>query len=94
MGGLNSDMFKQFKELLILGFTYIRKYANDIVKYVEVIRDKNDLPCFQYYDKAQFETRLMIKSTDKEVIIPNNLDSRQSLRISVLCGQILYNCSL
>jgi phosphatidylinositol kinase/protein kinase (PI-3 family) len=34
MGGLNSDMFKQFKELLILGLTYIRKYAIDIVKYI------------------------------------------------------------
>lgn len=58
-------MFRQFKELLFMGFKFLRKYATDLIKYVEAIRDKNDLPCFQYYDKAQFEGRLMLRATDE-----------------------------
>lgn len=70
MGGIESDLFLHFKELLFIGITCIKKYGNEIVKYVEVIREKNDLPCFQHYDRKEFEKRMMLKATDEEVCQP------------------------
>ena len=46
MGGKDSEMFAYFKILLWTGFLELRKYANDIVYLVEIMREGSDLPCF------------------------------------------------
>ena len=44
----------------------MRKYVNDIVYLVEIMREGSDLPCFQYFDLQAFRARFMEKMTDQE----------------------------
>ena len=50
MGGRDSEMWTYFKVLLWKGFLELRKYVNDIVYLIEIMREGSDLPCFKAFD--------------------------------------------
>lgn len=57
-------MFKYFKELMFLGFCSMKRHGGDIVKYVELVRENSDFPCWRYYSRGELEKRMMLKATD------------------------------
>jgi phosphatidylinositol 4-kinase len=69
MGGRDSEMWTYFKVLLWKGFLEVRKYVNDIVYLVEIMREGSDLPCFKAFDLDQFRERFMEYKTDKECMV-------------------------
>lgn len=47
LGGIKSKRFKEFRELMRLGFMAIQEHADRIIKLVEMMfMGLNDLPCF------------------------------------------------
>ena len=47
LGGIKSKRFKEFRELMRLGFMAIQEHADKIIKLVEMMfMGLNDLPCF------------------------------------------------
>lgn len=47
LGGIKSRSFKEFRELMRLGFMAIQEHADKIIKIVEMMfMGLNDLPCF------------------------------------------------
>ena len=47
LGGINSKWFKEYRELMRLGFMAIQEHADKIIKLVEMMfMGLNDLPCF------------------------------------------------
>ena len=42
MGGLNSDMFKYFKILMLKGFMAARKHNDKFIQLVEIMQPGND----------------------------------------------------
>ena len=69
MGGRGSEMWTYFKVLLWKGFLEVRKYVNEIVYLVEIMREGSDLPCFYKFDLDQFRERFMEYKTDKECMV-------------------------
>ena len=67
MGGDKSDLFNYFKELLFVGFTYIRRYSADIIKFITVTKEIVDLGCFSQYRPKDIDRRFMVGFTDAEV---------------------------
>ena len=68
IGGTESELWKYFKELLFLGFVYVRRYVGEIVKFVRVVRESVGLMrCFEGYREGEMERRFMVGCTDKEV---------------------------
>lgn len=67
MGGADSDLFSYFKELLFLGFTYIRRYAQDIIKFINVTKQIVDIRSLSYYKQYDIQKRFMLGMTDTEV---------------------------
>lgn len=48
LGGMKSKKFREFRELMRLGFMAIQEHADKVVKLVEMMfMGQNDLPCFQ-----------------------------------------------
>jgi len=46
MGGVDSDMFKYFKTLLLCGFLEVRRHADELVLMVEVMEVYSRMACF------------------------------------------------
>ena len=48
IGGIQSKKFREFRELMRLGFMAVQEHADKVVKLVEMMfLGQNDLPCFQ-----------------------------------------------
>lgn len=48
LGGIKSKKFREFRELMRLGFMAVQEYADKIIKIVEMMfMGQSDLPCFQ-----------------------------------------------
>jgi phosphatidylinositol kinase/protein kinase (PI-3 family) len=48
LGGIKSKKFREYRELVRLGFMAIQEHADKVVKLVEMMfLGQNDLPCFQ-----------------------------------------------
>ena len=69
MGGLKSDYFSYYKDLLFMGFQAIIPYVDEIVFLIQIMREKSDLPCFRNFDLSVFVNRFRedLKDNDKGV---------------------------
>ncbi|XP_078584761.1 phosphatidylinositol 4-kinase beta-like [Branchiostoma floridae x Branchiostoma japonicum] len=47
MGGLNGDMFKYYKILMLQGFIAARKHMDKVVQLIEIMQTGSQLPCFK-----------------------------------------------
>jgi phosphatidylinositol kinase/protein kinase (PI-3 family) len=47
IGGLNSDMFEEFKQLMLKGLIAARKHHERILNIVEIMHHGSQLPCFR-----------------------------------------------
>lgn len=57
MGGLNSDFFSYYKDLLFMGFQAVMPYVEEIVFLICIMQEKSDLPCFKNFDINVFINR-------------------------------------
>lgn len=48
MGGLEGDMFKYFKILILQGILACRKHHEKLISLVEILQSNTQLPCFKY----------------------------------------------
>uniref|UniRef100_W8B1X8 Phosphatidylinositol 4-kinase beta n=1 Tax=Ceratitis capitata TaxID=7213 RepID=W8B1X8_CERCA len=47
MGGTNSELWKEFNHLLLVGMMTARKHMDRIINFVEIMRSNAQLPCFK-----------------------------------------------
>ena len=82
-----------------MGFTYIRRYAVDIMKFISVTKDIVNLRCFDYYKPKDLEYRFMLGFTDEEVrreievLLGNSLNSGMTMlydRFQCATNSIFY----
>ncbi|KAF9355993.1 Phosphatidylinositol 4-kinase pik1alpha (PI4-kinase)(PtdIns-4-kinase) [Mortierella sp. AD094] len=52
LGGVNSEKFAEFKQLLKKAFMAVRKHTENIVLLIDMMSKDSKLPCFQYGDSA------------------------------------------
>ncbi|KAF9109844.1 Phosphatidylinositol 4-kinase pik1alpha (PI4-kinase)(PtdIns-4-kinase) [Mortierella sp. AM989] len=52
LGGVNSEKFTEFKQLLKKAFMAVRKHTENIVLLIDMVSKDSKLPCFQYGDSA------------------------------------------
>ncbi|KAF8980606.1 Phosphatidylinositol 4-kinase pik1alpha (PI4-kinase)(PtdIns-4-kinase) [Entomortierella lignicola] len=52
LGGVNSEKFGEFKQLLKKAFMAVRKHTENIVLLIDMMSKDSKLPCFQYGDGA------------------------------------------
>ncbi|KAG0366320.1 kinase-like domain-containing protein [Gamsiella multidivaricata] len=52
LGGVNSEKFAEFKQLLKKAFMAVRKHTENIVLLIDMMSKDSKLPCFQYGDNA------------------------------------------
>ncbi|KAL4503352.1 hypothetical protein ABPG72_000958 [Tetrahymena utriculariae] len=57
MGGLKSDQYSYYKDLLFMGFQAILEKVEDIIFMVQIMQEDSDLPCFKYFDQQVFRQR-------------------------------------
>lgn len=48
MGGLDGDMFKFYKILILQGLIAARKHHEKLISLVEILQSNTQLPCFKY----------------------------------------------
>ncbi|KAF9435199.1 Phosphatidylinositol 4-kinase pik1alpha (PI4-kinase)(PtdIns-4-kinase) [Entomortierella beljakovae] len=66
LGGVNSEKFAEFKQLLKKAFMAIRKHTENIVLLIDMMSKDSKLPCFQYGDSAAqaVRDRLVLSLTE------------------------------
>ncbi|CAD8155346.1 unnamed protein product [Paramecium octaurelia] len=82
LGGVQSDLFKKFRELFYKGFMALRKHSDRILLLVKMMYcgHKNSMPCFKRGDKSitQLEERFFLYEDDNQklnVICQNIINS-------------------
>lgn len=52
---------------MLKGFLELRKHADDIIYFINVLMEESELPCFQGLDLNELKGKFMQNYTDKEV---------------------------
>lgn len=82
IGGLNSDMFYYFRILLINAFNILKRYFDEIVASMKLLKN-SDLINFANFDMKMFEERFNRFASDKEreILVDSLIDeSLNSMR--------------
>lgn len=68
MGGLDGEMFRYFKILLLQGFLEIRKHDKELILILQMMGPGNNLPCLVEFDRAKSEMieRLQLNLPDEK----------------------------
>ena len=64
LGGIKSKKFKEYRDLMVLGFMAIQEHADKVIKLVEMMfMGQNDLPCFSLGENliANLKARVLPK---------------------------------
>ncbi len=69
LGGLESDLFKQFKAALAAALTEARRHAASLCKMMEIMAHQSNYPAFKYNSNAiaDFRGRLHLDIPDDQV---------------------------
>ncbi|CAG9323471.1 unnamed protein product [Blepharisma stoltei] len=70
MGGMDSEMFRYYKCLLIQGFLELRKHVDKLEILISMMAPGRKLPCFRDFDRAvhEFRERFHLSKTDEKCI--------------------------
>ena len=83
MGGVDSDMFKYFKILILQGLIAARKHHEKLISLVEILQSNTQLPCFRYGPSVikSLTERFHMKLTEEQLqqhieqMVENSLNS-------------------
>ncbi|XP_003388943.1 PREDICTED: phosphatidylinositol 4-kinase beta-like isoform X2 [Amphimedon queenslandica] len=69
MGGVNSDMYRYFKVLMLQGFLAARKHMEQIVNIVDIMQTGSQLPCFSHGPTTvkQLQDRFHLSLTEQQL---------------------------
>ena len=68
LGEKDSNMFLYFKFLFLKGLFELRKNIDYILFFIQLMKEKSDLPCFYKFDMKEVRSRFLEYYTDQEVI--------------------------
>lgn len=67
MGGVDSDMFRYFKVLLLRMLILLKKHVDVLASLIMVMMEDSNLPCFSSFDFLAFKAKFGETNTEQEV---------------------------
>ena len=67
MNGLDSDLFRYYKNLLIKGFQILGRNVEEIMLIIDIMMEKSKLECFDHFDRKEFRERFKENSLERDL---------------------------